>query len=347
MNGVINRRNFAAMAALAVSAAGSLSVLAQARLEKSKIIVGVAGRSDINVLPLTIADRLGYFRAEGLDVELVDFSTSASALQALVNGAVHVGASGYEQTLGIAGRGHFLQCFVLMARSPGIVMGASIRNIPHFKTVADLKGKRVGVGAHGSASHAIALWVLGRAGLAMADVSLTHLDSAAAALAAFQLNQIDALSYGDPVLTMLEQRRVVHLVADSRTIKGTLALFEGPLPGACLYAHGAFIQQNPLTVQAMTTAVVRALKWLQTAGPSDLMKVIPESFLLGDRALYLTAIGKGRDVVSPDGLMPRKGPTSAYRVFSEFNSGFGVDRRDLEKTYTNEFALAAKAHLKA
>lgn len=347
MNGVINRRNFAALAAWAASAVGPLSVLAQTRLEKSKITVGVVGRSDINVLPLTIADRLGYFRAEGLDVELTDFSTPGSALQALVNGAVHVGASGYEQTLGLAARGHFLQCFFLMARSPGIAMGASVRSLPHFKTVADLKGKRVGVGVRESASHAIALWVLGRAGLTMGDVSFIHLDSPAAALAAFQMNQIDALSYGDPVLTMLEQRRAVHLVADSRSIKGAQALFGGPLPGACLYAHGAFIQQNPLTVQSMTMAVVRALKWLQTAGPSDLMKVIPESFLLGDRALYLTAIEKSRDVVSPYGLMPKEGPASAYRVFSELNSGFGVDRLDLEKTYTNEFALAARAHVQA
>jgi NitT/TauT family transport system substrate-binding protein len=155
------------------------------------------------------------------------------------------------------------------------------------------------------------------------------------------------LSYGDPVLTILEQRRSVHLVADSRTMKGTQALFNGPLPGACLYAHSAFLQQNPLTAQAMTMAVVRALKWLQTAGPSDLMKVIPEPFLLGDRALYLSAIGKGREVVSPDGLMPKEGPLSAYRVFSDLYSGLGVERVDLAKTYTNEFALVAKAHFKA
>jgi NitT/TauT family transport system substrate-binding protein len=319
---------------------------AQPRLEKSKIFIAVVGRSDIPLLPLTIADRLGYFRAEGLEVDLIDFSSGGSALQALISGAVQIGASGYEQTLGVAARGHFLQSFVLMGRLPAIAVVVSTRNLPHFKTVADLRGKRLGVGAVGSASHAIANGILIHAGLAPGDVTLIHLESARDALAAFQSNQIDALSYGDPVVTQLEQKRMVHLVADSRTLKGTRALFGGALPSACLYAHGAFLQQNPLTAQAMTTAVLRALKWLQTAGPSDMMKVIPEPFMLGDRALYLTAISKGRDAVSPDGMMPKLGPTFAYNLFKALDSAVGADRIDLEKTYTNQFVAVANAHFK-
>ncbi|WP_210546148.1 ABC transporter substrate-binding protein [Rhodoferax sp. PAMC 29310] len=342
----INRREFSFRATLAASAVGFRPAWAQTRLERSKVLIGLAGRSEISLLPLAIADRLGYFRAEGLDVELIDFPSSGSALQALLNGAVHVSASGYEQILNQSARGHFLQSFVLMAQSPAVAVGVSIRNLPHFKTVADLRGKKMGVGAPGSASHAIAHWVMARAGLTQGDVMLVHFGGAAEALAAFQLNQIDATSYGDPIVTMLEQKRILHLVADSRTMKGRQALFGGPLPGSCLYAHSAFVQQNPLTAQAMTLAVVRALRWIQTAGPSDLMKVIPEPFMIGDRALYLTAIGKGREAVSPDGVMPKSGPMSAFRVFSEVEPGFGVERIDLSKTYTNEFAAVAKAHFK-
>ena len=39
----------------------------------------------------------------------------------------------------------------------------------------------------------------------------------------------------------------------------------------------------------MVDAMVHALKWLQTAGPSDIIKTVPESYFLGDRALYLAA----------------------------------------------------------
>lgn len=343
----INRRDFSAWTAIASSVAVPWPLLAQPRLERPKVFFAVVGRSDIPHLPLTIADRLGYFRYEGLDVEIIDFQNDRSALQALISGAVQVGAGGYEQTLGVAARGHFLQSFVLMGRLPAIAMGVSTHNLPHFKTVADLKGKRVGVGVPGSASHAIAHWVLTHAGLAPGDVSFVHLAGAADALAAFQSNQIDALSYGDPVVTLLEHRRAVHLVADSRTWKGSMAIFGGAPPAACLYAHGAFLQQNPLMAQAMTTAVVRALRWLQTASPSDMMKTIPEPYMLGDRALYLSAISKGRDAVSPDGLMPKSGPKFAYRIFAGLESVADPARIDLERTYTNEFATLANAHFKA
>lgn len=342
----IYRRDFVAWAAVASSFMAPNLLNAQPRLEKSKVLIAIDGRSDIPFLPLTIADKLGYFRAEGLDVEVVDFSSASSALQALVSGSVQVGAGSYEQILGTAARGHFLQSFVLLGRLPAIAMGVSTRNLPHFKTVADLKEKKVGVGAMGSVSHAIANRVVQQAGLALNDVSWVHLDSTTEALVMFHSNQLDALSYGEPAMTQLEQKRLIHLVADTRTLEGTQALFGGLLPAACLYTHGAFLQQNPLTVQAMANAVVRALKWLQTAGPSDMMKVIPESFMLGDRALYLTAINKGREAVSPNGVMPKEGPAFAYGLFNQLKPVTDVVRIDLVKTYTNDFALRANLGFK-
>lgn len=342
----IYRRDFVAWAAVASAFIAPNILRAQPRLEKSRVVIAIDGRSDIPFLPLTIADRLGYFRAEGLDVEVVDFSSASSALQALVSGSVQIGAGGYEKILETTARGHFLQSFVLLGRLPAIAMGVSTRNLPHFKTVADLKEKKVGVGASGSASHAIANRVVQQAGLTLQDVDWVHLDSAPEALGMFLSYQIDALSYGDPVMTQLEHKRLVHLVADSRTLVGAQALFGGLLPTSCLYAHGSFLQQNPLTVQALATAVVRALKWLQTAGPSDMMKVIPESFMLGDRALYLSAINKGQESVSPDGMMPKEGPTFVYSLFNKLKSATDVVRLDLGKTYTNDFVRVANTHFK-
>ena len=342
----IHRRGFFTWSFFAPSLIAPKVLCAQQRLEKLKVSIAVEGRSDISLLPLTIADRLGYFRAQGVEVDIIDLPSASSALQALISGVVQVGAGSYEQMLAIASRGHFLQSFVVMGRLPAIAMGISIRNLPHFKTVADLKEKRIGVGAFGSASHAIALWVLQQAGLTPTDVNWVHFDNSADVLASFQSNQIDALSYGDPVVTQLEHRRLVHLIADSRTLEGTQALFGGPLPCACLYTHGTFLQQNPVTAQAIANAVMRALKWLQTAGPSDIMKAIPESFMLGDRALYLAAINKGREAVSSDGMMPKGGPAISYGLFKGLKSVAGADRVDLVKTYTNDFVAAANMHFK-
>ncbi|MCC5262958.1 ABC transporter substrate-binding protein, partial [Staphylococcus aureus] len=86
------------------------------------------------------------------------------------------------------------------------------------------------------------------------------------------------------VMSMLTQKNEVRVVSDTRTLAETKAVFGGNMPAGCLYASTAFIQKNPNTTQAMTNAMVRALKWLQKAGPSDIVKTVPEAYLLSDRA---------------------------------------------------------------
>ena len=189
--------------------------------------------------------------------------------------------------------------------------------------------------------------VLQQPGLTLTDVIWVHTDSGTDALDLFYSHQVDALSYGDPAMTQLEQKRLVHLVSDSRTLEGAQALFGGLFPVSCLYTHSVFLQQNPLTVQALATDLVRALKWLQTAGPRDMTKVIPESFMLGDRAMYMSAINKGREAVSPDGMMQKEGPIIAFGLFSKLKSATDAVCMDLGKTYINDFARIANAHFKS
>ena len=92
---------------------------------------------------------------------------------------------------------------------------------------------------------------------------------------------------------------------------------------------------------------MHGLKWLQTAGPSDIIKTVPESYLLGDRALYLATFEKVREAISPDGVIPADGPKTALRALSSFDPSIKADRIDLNKIYTNTFALKAKERFKA
>ena len=114
-----------------------------------------------------------------------------------------------------------------------------------------------------------------------------------------------------------------------------------------LYAPQEFVRQHPNTVQALSNAIVHALKWLQTAGPGDIIKTVPESYLLGDRALYLAAFNKVREAISPDGMFPDEGGKTALRALASFEPGLKADKIDLARTYTNEFARKAKLHFKA
>lgn len=193
----------------------------------------------------------------------------------------------------------------------------------------------------------VANLILSRAGIKPGDVSFVGVGTAAGALAAFRSGQIDAMSNTDPVMTMLEQKGEIRIIADTRTLKGTVDVFGGSMPAGCLYAPVDFVQKNPNTVQALTNAIVRSLKWLQTAGPSDIVKTVPEAYLLGDRALYLAAFDKVREAISLDGVLSDEGPRTALRTLASFDPTIKADKIDLSMTYTNTFARKAKERFKA
>jgi NitT/TauT family transport system substrate-binding protein len=340
----LSRRHFTFLAAAVVAAP---SLRAQGKPEKSKVSIAVGGKSAFYFLPLTIAEQLGYFRAEGLDVEISDFAGSARALQAVGGGSADVVSGAYENTINLQSKNQMFQSFVLQGRAPQIAVGVSRRAMPGYRAVAELRGKKIGVSAPGSSTNMVASIVLARAGLKASDVSFIGVGASTAAVAALRSGQVDAMSNTDPVMTMLEQKGEVRIISDTRTLKGTQEVFGGPMPAACLYAPLEYVQKNPNTCQALANAIVHALKWLQTAGPSDIIKTVPESYLLGDRGLYLASFNKVREAIALDGLLHEDAAKTALKALAAFETGIRPDKIELGKTYTNDFAQKAKEKFKA
>jgi NitT/TauT family transport system substrate-binding protein len=343
----LNRRTFATVTAMSLASLAAPALSAPPRLEKTRVSISVGGRSAFYSLPLTIAEQLGYFKAEGLEVEIIDFVGGSRALQAAAGGGADVVSGAFEHTINMQAKGQKFQAFVLQGRAPGIAMGVSPKAIPRYKLPADLKGKRIGISAPGSSTHLVANLILARAGLKPGDVVFVGVGTAAGALTAFRAGQIDAMCNVDPIMTMLEQKGEIRIIADTRTLKGTVDVFGGPMPAGCLYAPLEFIQKNPNTVQALTYALTHSLKWLQTAGPGDIIKTVPEAYLLGDRALYLAAFNKVREAISPDGLFSEDSARNAVKVLAGFDPAIRAEKIDASKLFTNEFAKKAKERFKA
>jgi NitT/TauT family transport system substrate-binding protein len=321
-------------------------VRAQGKPEKTRVVIAVGGKATFYALPLTISEQLGFFRAEGLEVEISDFAGGTQAMQAMVGGLADVVSGAYEHTISLQSRNQFCQAFVLQGRAPQIALGVSTKTMAGYKALVDLKGKKIGVSSAGSSTNMMASLVLARAGLKPQDVSFVGVGTAAGALAAMRQGTVDAISNTDPVMTILEQKGDVRIISDTRTLKGTLDVFGGPMPAGCLYAPTEFVQKNPNTAQALANAIVHGLKWLQTAGPGDIIKTVPESYFLGDRGVYLASFNKVREAFALDGLLPEDAAKTALRVLSSVDAGVTADKIVLSKTYTNEFARKAKDRFK-
>ncbi|MGH8814409.1 MAG: ABC transporter substrate-binding protein, partial [Advenella sp.] len=154
---------------------------------------------------------------------------------------------------------------------------------------------------------------------------------------ALRAGQIDALSNLDPVISLLDGTGDIFTIADTRTMKDTQAIFGGPMPAGCLYTSQRYIDENPGTVQALTNAMVKADKWIQTAGPDEIMKTVPKNYLLGDPDVYKLALTRSFEGLSPDGRIDPLGAETSLKAQAAYIAGFKAEAIDLSKCWTNDF----------
>lgn len=336
-----------AIHALAAALALTVAQVTHAQLEKRDVHIAVGGQASFYYLPLTIAERQGYFKDEGLNVRISDFAGGAVALRAVVGGSAEVVSGAYEHTISLQSKKQYFQAFVAQGRLPQIAFGVASGKAASVKSLKDLKGLKVGVSAPGSSTHNLVKQLLAKGGLdPMKDVSVIGVGLGATAITALKSGQIDAISNTDPVMTKLEQDNAIKVIADTRTVKGTIDVWGAPLPAGCLHAPIEFVQKNPNTVQALANAIVRADKWIAKASATDVARVVPESHLLGDRALYLFSYDKVKEAISPDGLFSDDGAKATVKGLAAFDPNIKPAEIDLAKTYTNEFAKKANARYK-
>lgn len=324
-----------------VTSAAFGAVLAWPALAKPKLTLAVGGKNLLYYLPLTIAESLGYFKAEGLDVTIADFAGGSRALQAVVGGSADVVSGAFEHTLNMQAKGQDLRAFVLQGRAPQIVLGVNAKTMANFKSIADLKGKKIGVTAPGSGTNVMVNFVLAKAGLKPSGVAIVGVGAGSGAVAAMRSGQIDAMSNLDPVITLLQRSGDLKIVSDTRIVAEADKVFGGPMPAGCLYAPQPFIDRNPQTTQALANAIVRADKWIQAAGASDIVKAVPESYLLGDRAVYIDAFLASKGALSPDGMIPEAGAATAMRALQSIDESLRNHKFNLQAVYTNDFVRRA------
>ena len=342
---VSKRVVMAGLAALVAVGLSFPSAHAQA-IEKPKLVIGVGGKALLYYLPLTIAERKGYFKEAGLDVEINDFAGGAKSLQALVGGSVDLVTGAYEHTIRMQAKGQDIRAVLELGRFPGSAIGVSKAKAATYKGPADLKGMKIGVTAPGSSTNMMANFVLAQAGLTPQDASFIGIGSAASALAAIRNGQIDAISHLEPVLSMREKDGDIKVVIDTRTEEGTRALFGGSNPAAVLYIKKEFIDKNPNTVQAATNALYKALQWIAKATPEEIAATVPEEYLLGDKTLYMLAAKNSKPTYSLTGIIPEAGMKSANDMLVKYDEELKGTNVDLTKTFDGRFAKKAAETVK-
>src|SRR6476659_7970711 len=272
-----------------------------ADLEKASISLSVGGKTLVAYLPLTIAERRGYFTKEGLQVEISDFQGGAKALEALVGGSTDIVCGAYEHTLYMAAKGISIKAIALQANSFGLVVGVQKDKAPSYQSLKDLKGMKIGVTGPGSASAIGLTMLLSKAGMTANDVSIIGVGGGAAAVAAVKTARLDAIANFDPAISLLQRDGAIKTILDTRQEKDLKYLYGGPFAASSFYVESSFPQRHPKTAQAFANAVCAALVWMTQATTDEIMAAVPPEYYGQDRTLYRQMIEQNRQRVSPDG----------------------------------------------
>ncbi len=336
------------LATLAIVAASSVLISDAQTLEKKKITIAVGGKSLFYYLPLTIAERNGYFKDEGLEVEIPDFAGGAKALQALVGGSADMVSGAFEHTINMQAKKQPIKAVVLQAGYSSIVLVMPKDKAAKYKSGRDLKGLKIGVTAPGSSTNMFVNNLLAKDGLKPNDVSIVGVGAGAGAVAAMDKGEIDAMSNLDPVISTLEASGKFVAVADSRTEKGMKEIYGGDYLASCIYANDDFVKKNPHTTQAVVNAMVKANRWIAKATPEQIMAAVPEAYMAGNRSVYKAALLKNMLGYSVDGQMSMKAAQNVYNVLKQFEpsviaAGASIN---LAATFDNSFAQKAAAKIK-
>lgn len=292
-------------------------------------------------LPLTLADQMGFFRQAGVQVEWVTYDSGAQALQGLLGGQADGMAGAYEHLFGLHQKGLPYQSFVQISRTPQVSLGGSLRSGKSWDSFADMRGARLGISALDSTTYWMSCQWLRRNAIGLDQVAFVEVGSSIGVLDALRNGTIDAVCNPDPIMHWLEQKNEIRLLGETRTLSGTRKVMGGAVPGASLFAHSEFLQRQPERVQALTDAVVQALKWLPSAGLKDILKTVPASHWSWDRAAYLGAFEKLRESYAVDGLVRGTEVRRAWEVHASLKAPAFVTKIVPERTYTNGFVQAA------
>lgn len=310
-----------------------------------KVTIMVGGLEKIIYMPYKLTENLGFFKDEGLTVELVNEAAGQSAEESLIAGEVQGVGGFYDHTIDMQVKGKALESVVQMAGIPGERLMVSNKLKDKIKTLADLKGHTIGVTGLGSSTNFLANYLVVKGGNATKDYTPVPVGAGQTLIAAMQQGKIDLAVTTEPTVSLLTSKNIASVLVDMNTIEGTKQALGGNYPATSLYMQNSYVKDHPDVVQHLANAFVKTLKWMSTHTPEEIADKLPKEYYAGDKDMYLTALKGTLPMFTTDGKMPADAPQKVLEVLSAFNPKLKDAGVKLEQTYTTEFvdnALQAK-----
>lgn len=196
-------------------------------------------------LPLFVAEGAGLFDAEGLAVEVPVFENLSSTADIMASGLAELGTEAFTQPLVDGAKPNPP---IIVAGSG--LMGITILSQPHIRSMAELRGKRVGT-FRSDPLEVLLYDKLRAAGMAWTDVVVEYQDHAENAIRAFKEKRLDAITLAEPHGMRVRDMGAVEL-SDGTELWGD------PFPDTVLVASKKLLTERPHAVAGAIRAMLKA-----------------------------------------------------------------------------------------
>lgn len=301
-----------------------------------KITIMVGGMEKQIYLPAKLTEQLGFFKEEGIEVDLLTEPSGVDAENEMLAGAVQGVVGFYDHCVDLQAKGKFVMSVVQLSRAPGEVELVSTKH-PEIKTPADFKGKSLGVTGLGSSTNFLTQYLAVKHGVALGEFTTLPVGAGNTFIAAMQQDKIQAGMTTEPTISRLLKTGEAAVLVDMRTPEKTKEALGGTYPAASLYMSAAYVESHKAEVQKLANAFVKTLRWMNTHTAEEITEKMPKDYWAGDRDMYVKALAAGKPQYTTDGVMPEGGPETVLAVLSGFSKNVKGKQIDLSKTFTTEF----------
>ena len=222
--------------------------------------------------PQYVADGLGFFEEEGLDVEFVLANGADNVMAAVLSGDAEIGFSGAEATIYVynGGEEDYVMTFAGLTQKDGSFL-VSRKKYDNFK-LNDLKGKTVLGGRVGGMPEMTFEWALRQNGInPKKDLSIDTSVAFAAMEGAFIGGNGDFVTLFEPNATSVEKNGYGYVVA-------YIGELGGEVPYTAYNARRSYIDNNPEVIKKFTRAIDRGLKYVYEHESSEIAKIMIDYF---------------------------------------------------------------------
>jgi len=323
---------------LAVSALSPIPALGAAAPAPTPVVIAVDGLKLVRNLPILLADRLGYFKAQGLAVTFKETAAEPAIDAQLVDGRIAAMAAYYHHTIvAQMEEGRAMEAVVTLAVTPGYQVLVSSRLKDRISGLSNLKGRRIISGGEHSAKTTSANWLILHAGLTPADYVRLSTGDKTKIAKALKDGTADFVIAPEPEASSYLAQGVAAPFADLYSPAGTRRALGSVFPSSVLYMSQRYVAAHPAVAQALVNALVDTLRYLSRHAVAEIRALVPD--VVAGEAKEPHVLEAGVQMFATDGRMPPEAAVREAEVISlQFPQYRGVN---VDETYTN--ALVERA----